>query len=384
MRYLFFLLFQFLILQVFCQTTLKVGIYTTSTIKSAEITLNGEDASLEIGKDLSFFSSSKDEKFLLVPEGRHIVVYLNSFPIGRALEIKIKTSAPSNCFYKPVRPDLRGNNYSGVISIKNSNGKLFAVNELDTDIYLAGVLRGEIGFDKPIEVYKMHAIMSRTYAMHYMNRHKSEGFNVCDQTHCQVYKGWFDYSPFHEAISSTSGRIVLNKGDNNAAECLFHSNCGGITNSSEQVWSARLPYCRTVVDSFCRTSKNSSWIKRFTLSEFNQKLKIPLSKQVGICDSICLFQDRRAQTINFNGVSYDLIYLRNTLDLKSTWFNWECINDTVLITGRGYGHGVGVCQEGAIKMAELGYSAEEILHYYYSNIRISDAIKEKENGLFPD
>lgn len=384
MRLFIFCLFLCSYVHSIGQSSIKVGLFTSSTIKSVEITLNGDDALLEIGKDLSFFASSKDEKFMLVPEGRHVAVYLKSFPIGRALEIKIRTTAPSNCFYKPVQPDLRGNNYSGILTIKNSNGKLIAVNELDSDIYLAGVLRGEIGFDKPVEVYKMHAIMSRTYAKHYMQRHKSEGYNVCDQTHCQVYKGWFDYAPFHEAIAATFGKIILNKGDNNAAECLFHSNCGGITNSSEQVWSARLPYCRTVIDTFCRSSKNANWSKQIPLSDFNKKLKIPGSKQIGICDSICTFQNSREQTILFNGQTIDLIYLRNTLDLKSTWFNWECINDTVLIWGRGYGHGVGVCQEGAIKMAELGYTAEDILHHYYYNIRISDGVKEKESGLFPD
>jgi len=106
--------------------------------------------------------------------------------------------------------------------------------------------------------------------------------------------------------------------------------------------------------------------------------------ELDFCDSICMSQNSRAQTINFNGSSIDVIYLRNTLELKSTWFNWECINDTVIISGRGYGHGVGVCQEGAIKMAEIGYSAEEILKHYYYNIKISDPIEENSKGTFPD
>jgi len=370
--------------QVNCQQLIKVGIYKSSVIKSAEISLLGSNSQLSIGNDLNFYGPTNSDRFLIIPEGRHLSIYLNGFPIAKTLDLKISCAAPSNCLFKPVQPDLRGNYYSGVLQIKNVNGTLQVTNEVSMDIYLAGVLRGEIGFDKPQEVYQMHAIMSRTYATHYLHRHRSEGFNTCDQTHCQVYKGWFEYELFHEAINSTRDQIVINQGDHKAAECLFHSNCGGNTNSSEQVWSAVLPYCRAVVDTFCLNSKNAKWIKNISVADFIKKLKIPNEQITYICDSICYYDADRSQTLKFNGKSYDAIYLRNTFGLKSTWFNWECNEDSVTISGRGYGHGVGVCQEGAIRMAELGYSAENILHFYYRDVIISEGKKEEKKRQYPN
>jgi stage II sporulation protein D len=368
--------------QLISQQLIKVGLYRNSVIKSAEVTLLGKNSQLSIGKDLIFFGPSNSDRFLIVPEGRHLSIYLNGFPIAKTLTLKIWCDSPSSCLFKPVQPDLRGNYYAGLLQIKNVDGNLQITNEVSMDIYLAGVLRGEIGFDKPQEVYRMHAIMSRTYATHYMQRHKSEGFHVCDQTHCQVYKGWFEYKPFHEAISKTTNQIVIDPLGQKAIECLFHSNCGGNTNASEQVWSAVLPYCRSVIDTFCLSSKNANWIKNISLKDFIEKLKIPNAQGSFLCDSLCYYNVERSQSLKFNGKSYDAVYLRNTLGLKSSWFNWECQKDSVTISGRGYGHGVGVCQEGAIRMAELGYSAEDILHFYYHDVIITERKKEEENGHF--
>ncbi|MEX1188351.1 MAG: SpoIID/LytB domain-containing protein [Bacteroidia bacterium] len=376
-----------LLLIIFCtnahsQEIIRVGLFKASKIKAIEVFPEGCSSTIEIGEAIKFSGNSGNSPFYLSGDGNQITVFFNDIKIGSAKEIVINNNSNDFFFFKPAIPDLKGNSYKGKVIFRSSNGVISSVNELPVNDYLNGVIRGEIGFDKDPVVYEVHAIISRTYVYRFFNKHESEGFNVCDQTHCQVYKGFFDYEQFINSIEISDGIVLRDPIDFSFAEGLFHANCGGRTNASEDVWSAKLSYCRPVIDSFCLTGKHANWEKQYSIKDLEKKLGIESSQL--LCEDYCFFSNDRVKKIRLGYHDYETISLRNILKLKSSYFNWECDSDSVIISGKGFGHGVGLCQEGAIKMAEMCFSAEDILQFYYSGILIDQSEFRKKNKLLSD
>jgi stage II sporulation protein D len=127
--------------------------------------------------------------------------------------------------------------------------RLMAINIVDIDKYIAGVVEAESGPSAHIEFYKAQALLARTYALGHIDKHKDEGFNLCDQVHCQVYKGRANRNPdILKATKETSGQIVVD-GNNDLIVAAFHANCGGQTANADDVWVTPQPYLVSVLDS---------------------------------------------------------------------------------------------------------------------------------------
>jgi stage II sporulation protein D len=346
---------------------ISVGLLTSSVVK--RISISSKNAmKIEAGKNLFFYSNGTGSEFSCQAEGSFITLKIDGLNIGEFKELTFSCSAPETMKLKSEIPDLRSWNYTGIVKLKSQNGRLILVNKLDIDEYLTGVLRGEIGFDKPSVVYEVHAIISATYAKRFSNKHEHEGFNVCDQTHCQVFKGYFNYEPYLYSIQQTKGIYIYDSISNELAEGLFHSNCGGFTCNSEDVWLSRLNYCRSTADTFCRAGKHANWEVKIPLAEFLDKLNLDTLSVS--CEDICNYNDIRVNEIRLGGNTYKTTTLRNLFKLKSAYFSWECDEHDVIISGRGFGHGVGLCQEGAIEMASQCFTAQEIIHHYYKDVEI--------------
>ena len=375
-RYLIILHFLFLFHCAFSQeNTLKIGLYRASVIK--EITLEiSEHSQINIQANLSIWGSKNCPKFSLKAQGNTVNVFQNDLFFGSLKQIECSSMEGYSIFMKPIEPNFKGNKYSGQIRVRAENGILKIINIIDEADYLTGVLRGEVGYDKSKSLYEVHAILSRTYARFYKDRHRSDGFELCDQTHCQVFKGYYDYKPYQQAILSTKNLVVFDSLKGEIAELLFHSNCGGQTCASEDVWKSTLTYCRSIRDTFCLRSQEATWQKQISLDIFCNKLNIgfPIDStaQNSLCESICSFSYNRPEVLNIGNKKFKSTDLRSKLNLKSAWFDWECKGDSVLLFGRGFGHGVGMCQEGAIRMAELGFSPNQIIKHYYRNVIIAE------------
>lgn len=341
---------------------IRIGLFKASKISAIDIYLSSYDTEILIGSEFVFSGKSSEIPYKIVADNNLISVYYNSLKLGTSTEVRIICKHNQTILFKPNRPDYPGNNYTGEIIFKATSGLINSVNELPMNTYLNGVIRGEIGFDKDPVVYEVHAIMSRTYAFRFLDKHKGEGFNLCDQTHCQVFKGYFDYEQFDHSIYLTNNLILVSD-DKKLVEGLFHANCGGVTSASEDVWSAKLEYCRPVVDTFCIHGKHANWEVIMKKSELLNKLD--LNENDVSCDDICYYNNDRSVYLSINSSNWKTVDLRTKLKLKSAYFNFECDSNLVIISGKGFGHGVGLCQEGAIKMAELCFSAEEILKFYY-------------------
>jgi stage II sporulation protein D len=357
------------------ENTLKIGLFRSSVIK--EITLEiSEHSHINIQTNLSIWGSKNRPKFQIKAHGNSVEVFQSDLFLGSLKQVECSSLESFSVLLKPIQPNYKGNKYSGKIRISSENGALKIVNIINETDYLTGVLRGEVGYDKSNALYEVHAILSRTYARFYKDRHRSEGFDLCDQTHCQVFKGYYDYKSFQQAILLTQNLVVIDSVKGDLAELLFHSNCGGQTCASEDVWKSTLTYCRSIRDTFCLSSKQAIWQKQIPLDVFCNILNIgfPIDSiaQNSLCEAICSYSFNRPEELNIGNKKFKTTVLRTRLNLKSAWFDWECNGDSVLLFGRGFGHGVGMCQEGAIRMSELGYSPNHIIKHYYRNVVIAE------------
>lgn len=265
--------------------------------------------------------------------------------------------------------------YPGSISIVNEGGTLKLTNAVPLEAYTAGVVQAEAGKEHRGEYYKLQGVSCRTYALSNVRKHAPDGFELCDGVHCQVYHGACKIDSIKVAVESTKGMVMVDS-EIKLIHALFHSNCGGETMNAEDLWTKREPYLRSTVDSYCSTEPHATWKRTLTRKEWVGYLE----RRFGMKSS-----DQRSldAVLNYNPICRDL-YLGNTfpliplkhvredLKLKSTFFTVTTTGEEVVLNGRGFGHGVGLCQEGAMHMAREGRSFTEILRHYYTDVHLVD------------
>jgi stage II sporulation protein D len=267
---------------------------------------------------------------------------------------------------KPVYPIYQGRIYQGLIEVDIAFGKLRIINTVSLDDYISGVVEAEGGQKATLEYYKTQALICRTYAFNHLGRHADEGFELCDGVHCQVYKGRSNGNPLiHIATKETSGLVIVDK-DSMLINATFHSNCGGETANAEDVWLLNKSYLKGINDPYCVNQNNSIWEKTILLSDWKKYLSSVGFDINQLEDNKYAFKQYHRKVYYVAGRDSLLLKkLREDFKLKSTFFSVEVKNGLVKLVGHGYGHGVGLCQEGAMKMARLGYSYKEIVGFYY-------------------
>ena len=299
--------------------------------------------------------------------------------IGKYKRIKISSIDPLKSFrLKLILPDRKPRFYDDNLYITAELGDLRCVNEISLDNYIAGVVQAESGKRSFQEFYKVQAILARTFALSHLQKHAPEGFNLCDFTHCQAYFGKTTELDIMKAVTDTRGKVVVD--DNlNLIDAAFHSNSGGQTANSEDVWGRRLPYLRSVNDTFSTKMPNAHWERKMPKDDWLSYLKLkhnyPVQDSNARWAAINFKQDIRKTYLESNNVRVPLKNVRNDLQLKSTFFSIVPQGDTIIFKGRGFGHGVGMCQEGAMKMAKLGYKHNDVINFYYQNIQLIDLHK---------
>jgi len=258
--------------------------------------------------------------------------------------------------------------YDDDLEISQKVNSLKLINEVNLENYVSSVVEGEAGYRLPPEFYKLQSILSRTYALKNIDRHREEGFNVCDKVHCQVYHHKCTKDDIYETTIATNSLVVVDD-ELNLINTIFHSNCGGQTCNSEDVWNKKLSYLRCIKDTFCLKSSSSRWVKSIPKNKLQSYFERYNGKMMVSNDMFSLCQvDKRHETNQF--LSVPLTKVRRDLKLRSTYFYIEEIGDTAVLYGRGYGHGVGLCQQGGMEMANRGYGYVDILKHYYKGIHI--------------
>ncbi|MGD1848916.1 MAG: SpoIID/LytB domain-containing protein [Salibacteraceae bacterium] len=277
--------------------------------------------------------------------------------------IRIKASTPSHpakVFYDNL--------------MVRSNGKLKIVNQVYIEHYIAGVVESEAGSKEPLEYYKVQAIICRTYALSNLRRHAGEGFHVCDKVHCQVYHHRSTTNPdIVKAVNATKGLVIVDS-EIELITAAFSSNCGGTTCNSESVWTNPLPYLRSVNDTFCLEENHARWEKTVSrtawLNYLEKHWNYPVNDTAYQKMVVNYCPEHRAFKLLPDHPHIPLKIIRRDWKLQSAYFNIKEEGDSIRFVGRGYGHGVGLCQEGAMRMAKEGVPYNQILHHYYTDVHL--------------
>jgi len=260
--------------------------------------------------------------------------------------------------------------YSGDLKCLPDFGTLLLINICGIESYIAGVVKSEGGSGKNPEYFKTQAVIARTYLYRYIDKHAADHFNLCDNTHCQAFNGITDDTLITRAALETKDEVILGP-DTLPIISAFHSNCGGETSPSEDVWLSPQPYLRKVKDPHCLASRNARWNKSIGLEEWSAYLKKSGYTANNAAPSLLNFsQITRSTDYRTGSFSLPLRQIRHDFDLRSTYFSVAVAGDSVIFKGRGYGHGVGLCQEGAMSMAAKGFSYRQIINFYYANVSI--------------
>lgn len=261
--------------------------------------------------------------------------------------------------------------YSGNLECLPDLGTIVMINNCNEEEYLAGVVRAEGGTGRHIEYFKTQAVIARTYIYRYMGKHLNDGYNLCDNTHCQAFNGLCNDPVINKAAAETAGQVILDR-DSMLIISAFHSNCGGETSSAEDVWLTNVPYLQKVKDPWCSGTRNSTWQRSYSGDEW-----INMIRRVGHADNQVtlpdtrFIQDTRVADYRAGSVRIPLRDIRSDLNLRSTYFSVLTEGNSVILKGKGYGHGVGLCQEGAMAMAGKGYNYDQIISFYYPGVIIS-------------
>ncbi len=258
-----------------------------------------------------------------------------------------------------------------VVRVKAS--KLHVINEAYLENYIRGVVYAEAGKHQSLEFFKVQAVSARTYALNNRDKHLREGFELCDQTHCQAYNGSYKSEPLiDKAVENTISEVIVFDNER-LIDAVFSANCGGHTANSEDVWTRKVSYLRGVPDhDYCEGFSNHSWHFSIGKDEFLSKAGHYHRVQAA---SFTIERDKsgRAKRIVLNQNPVLTISgeeLRRLFGLKSSKFQVVDSGPGLVFDGAGYGHGVGMCQDGAYYLSRMGLDYDKIISHYYHDVEI--------------
>ncbi|HYE83672.1 MAG TPA: stage II sporulation protein D [Clostridia bacterium] len=252
--------------------------------------------------------------------------------------------------------------------------------------YILGVVAGEMPLSFHPEALKAQALAARTYTMLRMNRFggsgcsKHPGAEICtDPAHCQAYRNPAtinkDMDKLKEAVYGTAGEVIVY--DNKLIDAVFHSTSGGKTENSEEIWSNRVPYLRSVMSQYEEHSPKYITQQEVSIDNFIQCMKkldssVTISKK-NIKNGIKVLERSeggRITKLNVGDKIFSGTDIRNALGLNSANFNYSIVGSSIIFTVVGNGHGIGMSQYGADGMAKNGAGYRDIVMHYYQGVDV--------------
>ena len=345
----------------------RVRLFTANTIRT-----------LNVSFDLGYYNLYANDTLLLedmVGEGRSVLVRVedkmlhvsvNDDDYGRYKSVRLE--ATDTACILCINPEGgKQRTYEGNLEVTlPPSGNMLLVGDVEFETYIAGVVQSEI-YGQQSDIFRIQAIISRTWALRNLGKHKADGYNFCDGVHCQAYLNRCIRPDIMLGVIESSGETLVDTAGN-LIETPFHSNSGGQTANSEDVWRTALPYLRSVEDTFSYSMRQTDWTKTISIDRwlgyFGRTHKLNTADSA-VRDSLLHFAQPRRK-VRIEGVP--LTRVRSDFQLKSTFFTVEMDSaaGNVVLHGHGYGHGVGLSQEGAIRMVGLGIAYDSILRHYYT------------------
>lgn len=281
--------------------------------------------------------------------------------------------------------------YGEYSNIKLLHTETGVAEDVDLDTYLYGVVASEMPADFELEALKAQAVVARTYTIYQIkNGSKHENADVCDSSYC--CQAWISkenrmarwesdkaeeyWNKIVKAVNDTKGKIIFYGGE--PINALFHSNSGGTTELSINVWGGNFPYFQTVETSGEENYSSYSSEVEISKDDLIQKMlerysdfKIDFSKTD--CIKIEEYTDSgRVQKILIGNKSISGVEARSIFGLKSAKFSFEILENSVKFSVLGYGHGVGFSQCGSDVLAKSGQNYEQIIKHYYKDVEIHE------------
>ncbi|BAU67264.1 SpoIID/LytB domain protein [Stanieria sp. NIES-3757] len=309
--------------------------------------------------------------------------------------------------------------YGGNLRIQpNAYGNFTLVNQVPLETYLRGVVPYEIGTNAPVQAIAAQTILARTYALRNLRRFAADNYQLCATVHCQVYKGLTGVTPQTDnAIAKTKGLVLTYQ--NELVDALYSSTNGGVTASFSDIWNgSQRPYLKSVIDSpttvwdlarysladeavfrkfmslkqgFNETGRGIfRWRKESKLEDLNRDLRKYLHKnnhpfanfktiksmaitersQSGRILTLTVQTDQGIVELHKNEARSAFEPPRSTLFYLEPIYNQSQQLQGYAFVGGGFGHGVGLSQYGSYNLAQLGWSAEQILAFYFPGTTI--------------
>lgn len=316
--------------------------------------------------------------------------------------------------------------FQGILWLVVHEDRIYAINELSVEDYLTSVISSEMSATSSLELLKAHAVISRSWLLAQIKRRQNEQnsaagffsfvkkdnelirwydreehtiFDVCADDHCQRYQGITRQTSPHvkEAVRQTKGEILVS-GDE-ICDARFSKCCGGVTEEYRYCWeNITKPYLVSVEDPYCNTHDKKilsqvlngydqetqdfhDWTVELPKAKLKQLLKEKLNLEIGdvvTLEALERGKSGRISRLKIIGTERSFtigkeLEIRRALSdthLYSSAFDVEVQDDKFILKGKGWGHGVGLCQIGAAVMGEQGFKYGDILLHYYKNAEV--------------
>lgn len=332
------------------------------------------------------FSSASENIRVVIADDQHEVTLIS--PAGLVVK-GASANIPENKLVfgqgsvanRPVRAwavdgltRVNGKSFRGAVELrKKKNGLLLVINDLDIEDYLKGVIASEVPNDWEFEALKAQAVAARTYALYQKRTAGNRSYHILATVSSQVYNGSSGERPNTvRAVQETKGLVLVYQGK--VIPAFYHSTCGGHTENAAELWGIDAPYLKGV-DCECQNIvTNELWEKRISMAMVARAMKrlgyrlhdimdmsIEGITPAGRVKKVAVRSSDRTTVVSGETLR---AALGNTV-IPSVFFELELSDNEAVFSGRGSGHGVGLCQWGAREMAQRGYGFKAILSHYY-------------------
>ncbi|MBK8575578.1 MAG: SpoIID/LytB domain-containing protein [Elusimicrobia bacterium] len=273
--------------------------------------------------------------------------------------------------------------FRGAIELKRKGAGIRIINRLSVEDYVRGVLQMETSDKWPTQALQAQAVISRTYALRNRRRHGRSGYDFCSQPHCQTYGGAAaERKATDAAVQRTRGEVLVDR-KKKLASTVYHSCCGGSTESAENVWEhGGQPYLKATHCPWCKGSPRFNWVAKVPYGLVDERIRsagFPIGgvRAIGILSHTPSGRVYKLRVYGEKGTEDILANrFRNIVDpalIRSTfWSGISKLDGAWQIHGQGWGHGVGLCQWGMKTLADKNMSYGQILRFYYRSVEVID------------
>lgn len=293
-----------------------------------------------------------------------------------AAGIRIQASEDNSLFINKSR-------FRGSLDILKSfrDSSFYVINRLPLESYLYGVLHHEVSPWWPMEALKAQAIAARTYAYYQAQVSRAAEYDVKSTTSSQVYGGsTTERFRTKRAVDLTAGKILTFQGK--VFPAYFHATCAGLTAAADELWKISVkPLSGNAKCDYCKISPHYRWQIRVPLAEIEEKM-IKYGRPVGRVLSVEIITQtpsHRVGSLRITGVDGEAVVAAKDFRvwiggdrMRSTNFTVTVSEDVAVFRGKGWGHGVGLCQWGTLGQALRGRKSDEILRLYYPEATVTD------------